>query len=133
MLNDEFKMFWLKEDGMTVTEMAIVFVLVSVITLAVFPYYKNLIKKTHQAKVMLTYNNIRTFIMISSADSILVKGDLRVPFPYQVSSDKIINLSDSKNWTHEGVGTWTYLPIGAKIVYNRTSDDDYSLKIIYKD
>ncbi len=126
-------MFWLKEDGMTVSEMVIVFALVSIFTVAVFPYYNNLTKKTHEAKVMRTYNNIRTSIMVSSADSALVNGAFRVPFPHQVTSDKIINLSDSKNWANDGIGTWTYLPIGAKIVYNRTSDNDYSLKIIYKE
>ena len=126
-------MFWLKEDGMTVTEMTIVFALASIITLSVFPSYRNLIKKTHQAKVMLTYNNIRTSITISSADSILVNGKFRVPYPHQVTSDKIINLPDSNKWIHDGVGTWTYLPIDAKIVYTRESNNNYSLKIIYKD
>ena len=126
-------MFWLKEDGMTITEMVMVFVLVSVMILAAFPYYNNLIKKTHQAKVMLTYNNIRTSIMVSSADSILVIGEIRAPYPHQVTSDKIINLSDSKNWTHDGIGTWTYLPTGTIIEYTRLSGDEYSLKIVYKD
>ena len=126
-------MFWLKEDGMTVTEMAIVFALASIITLSAFPYYKNLIKTTHHAKVMLTYNNIKTSIVISTADSMLVNGKIRVPYPHQVISNKIISLSDSNNWTNDGTGTWTYHPIGAKIVYNRISNDDYSLKIIYKD
>ncbi|MFC1527915.1 hypothetical protein ACFL5D_04140 [Candidatus Neomarinimicrobiota bacterium] len=126
-------MFWLKEDGMTVTEMVMVFALVSIITLTAFPYYKNLVKETHQAKVMLTYNNIRTSITISSADSVFTIGKIRVPFPHQVTSDKIISLSESNNWANNGAGTWTYLPIGAKIVYKRTSADDYSLKIIYID
>jgi len=126
-------MFWLKEDGMTITEMVMVFVLVSVMILAAFPYYNNLVKKTHQAKVMLTYNNIRTSIALATADSVFANGAFRVPFPHQVTNDKIINLSDSKNWVNDGAGTWTYLPIEVKIVYNRTSDSDYSLKIIYKD
>ncbi len=126
-------MFWLIEDGMTVTELIIVFALASIITLSAFPFYNKLIKKTHQAKVMLTYNNIRTSITISAADSILANGEIRVPFPHQVTSDRIINLPDSNNWTNDGVGTWTYLPIGAKIVYNRTSVHEYSLKILYKD
>ena len=126
-------MFLLKEDGMTVTEMVMVFALASIITLSAFPFYHNLIKTTHQAKVMLMYNNIRTSITISSADSVLVNGDFRVPFPHQVTSNKIINLSDFDNWAIDGAGTWTYLPIGAKIVYNRTSAYDYSLKIVYKD
>jgi Tfp pilus assembly protein FimT len=127
------KMYWLKEDGMTVTEMTIVFALASIVTLSAFPFFNNLIKDTHQAKVMLTYNNIKTSIMISSADSMLANGNFRVPLPHQVTSDKIISLPDSNNWINDGKGTWTYLPMEAKIVYNRTSADDYSLKIIYKD
>jgi len=126
-------MFWLKEDGMTVTEMVMVFAIASIITLTAFPYYNNLVKETHQAKVMLSYNNIKTSIALATADSVLANGKIRVPFPHQVTSAKIISLSESNNWINDEIGTWTYLPIGAKIVYNRTSADDYSLKIIYKD
>ena len=118
---------------MTVTEMVMVFALVSILTLTAFPYYNNLVKETHQAKVMLTYNNIKTSIALATADSVFAIGKIRVPFPHQMTSDKIINLSDSKNWINDEIGTWTYLPIEAKIVYNRTSNDEYSLKIIYKD
>ena len=125
-------MFWLKEDGIAVAQMITLFALVSIITFSALPFYNSIITQTHKAKVMIMYNKINTYIIMSKIDSTSVKGINKVPFPNQITSNSIINSSDSTNWTDDGSGTWTYLPTGTQIIYRRIKQDDFSLIIHYR-
>jgi len=125
-------MFWLKEDVMTVAEMITLFALVSLITFFFFFLYNNLITNSHDAKIKSMHHRLKTSIIISITDSISVNGVFKVPFPHQVMKSRTINLAESKNWTNDGSGTWTYLPTGAQIIYRRIKQDDFSLKIHYR-
>ncbi len=125
-------MFLLKEDGMTVAEMITLFALVSLIIFAALPLYNNLITNSHDAKIKSMHHRLKTSIIISVNDSISVNGVFKVPFPHQVTKNRIINLTESKNWNNDGSGTWTYLPTGAQIIYRRIKQDDFSLIIHYR-
>ena len=122
-------MFWKRDDGIAVAEMITLFALVGIMTFSTLPFYNNLITHTHRAKVETMYNNIKTSIIISAADSASVHGEYTVPLARQLASNKIVSLSESNNWTNNGSGTWTYLPTGATIVYKKISRDDYSLML----
>ena len=122
-------MLWKKEDGIAVAEIITLFTLVSIMTFSALPFYNNLITHTHRIKVETMYNKIKTSVIISTADSMSASGAYKVPFASQVTSNEIINLSDSTNWSNDGLGTWTYLPTGTQIIYSRMKQDDYSLLI----
>ena len=125
-------MFWLKEDGMTAAEMITLFALVSLITFAALPVYNNLITNSHDAKIKSMHHRLKTSVIISVNDSISVNGVFKVPFPHQITNNRIIHLTESKNWTNDESGTWTYLPTGAQIIYRRIKQDDFSLIINYR-
>ncbi|MEE8340791.1 MAG: hypothetical protein V3R52_01690 [Candidatus Neomarinimicrobiota bacterium] len=126
-------MLWLKEDGLAFVEMITLFALVSVLTFAALPHYNNLIKQTHKAKVLQMYNKINTYIIISGADSLSVDGIFKVPFPSQITSNNLNNLSDSNKWTNNGSGIYTYLPTGTQIIYRRINQNNYSFIIRDRD
>ena len=126
-------MFWKKDDGIAVAEMITIFALVSIMIFSALPFYNNLIIQTHRIKVKTMYNKINTSIIISATDSVSVHGVYKVPFEHQVTSNKIVSLSDSSDWANNGDGTWTYLPTGAQIIYNRMKQNDFSLIINYRD
>ena len=126
-------MFWKRDDGIAVAEMITLFALVGIMTFSVLPFYNNLITHTHHAKVETMYNKIKTSIIISAADSASVHGEYTVPFAHQLASNKIVSLSESNNWTNNGSGTWTYLPTGATIVYDRVEWNDFSLRIEFRE
>ena len=122
-------MFWKKDDGIAVAEVITLFALVSIMTFSALPFYNNLITHTHRTKVETMYNKIKTSIIIYATESASVHGVYIVPFAYQVTSNNKINIKDSIDWTNNGTGTWTYLPTGAQIIYNRVEQNDYSLII----
>lgn len=126
-------MFWKNDDGIAVAEMITLLALVGIMTFSALPFYNNLITHTHQTKVKTMYNKIKTSIIIAATESISVTGMYKVPIARQVASNKIVNLDDSSNWENSGDGIWTYIPTGAQIIYNRITDDDYSLLIKYRD
>jgi Tfp pilus assembly protein FimT len=125
-------MFLLNEDGKTAAEMITLFALVSIITFFALPLYNNLITNSHDAKIKSMHQRLNTSIIISVNDSISVNGVFKVPFPHQLIKSRTINLAESKNWTNDGSGTWTYLPTGAQIIYRRIKQDDFSLIIDYR-
>ena len=125
-------MFWKRDEGIAVAEMITLFALVGIMTFSALPFYNNLITHTHSAKVETMYNKIKTSIIISAADSAAVHGKYTVPFARQLASNKIISLSESNNWTNNGSGTWTYLPTGAQIIYDRVERNDFSLRIEFR-
>ncbi len=122
-------MFWKKDDGIAVAEIITLFALVIIMTFSALPFYNNLITHTHRTKVETMYNKIKTSIIIYATESLSIHGVYKVPFGYQVTSNNIINLKDSIDWTNNGTGTWTYLPTGAQIIYNRVEQNDFSLII----
>ena len=122
-------MFWKRDDGIAVAEMITLFALVGIMTFSALPFYNNLIRHTHRAKVEIMYNKIKTTIILSAADSASVHGKYTVPLARQLASNKIVSLSESNNWTNNGSGTWTYLPTGAQIIYDRVERNDFSLRI----
>ncbi len=126
-------MFWKKEDGLAVAEIVTLFTLVSIITFSALPYFNNLVSNTHKTNIMSMYNNINTSIMISTMDNVAVKGTYTVPFAHQITKNRIINLKNLNQWQNDGEGTWTYLPTGVQIIYNRIENNDYSLKINYNE
>ena len=66
---------------------------------------------------------------MSAIDSVSKIGIADVPFPSQIKSLSRINITNSGSWEHNESGTWTYLPTGAQIIYNREKQNAYSLRI----
>lgn len=120
-------MHWLKEEGIAGIEAVILFVIVGILTFTVGPYYNNLTNQAHDAKVKAMYSMINATVIGASVDSVTVRGSKCVPNPSQLTLKKTATWFDSKNWSDNKSGTWTYLPTGATIVYNKISQDDYSL------
>jgi hypothetical protein len=83
--------------------------------------------KAHDAKVKAMYSMINASIIVATVDSVTVRGSRFVPSPSQLTLKGTSAWFDSKNWDDNENGKWTYLPTGAKIVYNKISYDDYSL------
>ena len=73
------------------------------------------------------YSIINVSVICASVDSVAVRGSRTVPNPSQLSLKITSAWFDSKNWFDNENGQWTYLPTGATIVYNKISQDDYSL------
>jgi len=126
-------MLWKKEDGIAVAEIITLFTLVSIITFSALPYFNHLVTNTHKTNIFTMYNNINTSIMISTMDNVAVEGAYTVPFAHQITKNRIINLKNLNQWQNDGEGTWTYLPTGAQIIYNRIAPNDYSLIIRYNE
>ncbi len=126
-------MFWFKEDGIAGIEMVVVFAIVGILTFTVIPYYTSLTNHAHDAKVKAMYSMINASIIVAAVDSVTVGRNKRIPEPSQLSLKKTATWFDSKNWSDNRSGKWTYLPTGAIIVYNKINQDDFSLEIIYKE
>lgn len=126
-------MFWFKEDGIAGIEMVVLFAIVGILTFTVIPYYTSLTNHAHEAKVKAMYSMINASIIVASVDSVTVGGSKSVPNPIQLTLKKTAARYDSKNWSDNRSGKWTYLPTGAIIVYNKINQDDFSLEIIYKE
>lgn len=120
-------MFWLKEDGIAGIEIVVLFVLFGVLTFAVVPYYTNVTNHAHDAKVKAMYSMINATVIKASVDSVAVRGHRSVPYPSQLTLKNTAAWFDANHWSDNESGTWTYLPTGATIVYNKISQDDYSL------
>lgn len=120
-------MFWLKEEGIAGIEVVVLFVIVGILIFTVGPYYNNLTNQAHDAKVKAMYSMINATIIGASIDSVSVGRNNYVPNPSQLTLKKTAAWFDSENWSDNQSGTWTYLPTGATIVYNKISQDDYSL------
>lgn len=120
-------MFWLKEDGIAGIEMVVLFAIVGILTFTVVPYYTSLTNHAHDAKVKAMYSIINASVIGASVDSMRRGGGKCVPEPSQLTLKNTAAWFDSKNWSDNKSGKWTYLPTGATIVYNKISQDDYSL------
>ena len=120
-------MNWLREDGITGIETVILFAIVGILTFSVVPYYTSLTNQAHDAKLKAMYSIINASIIGASVDSVAVQGYKSVPNPSQLTMKNTAAWFDSKNWSDNKAGEWTYLPTGATIVYNKISQDDYSL------
>ncbi len=122
-------MAWLREDGIAGIEMVVLFAIVGILTFTVIPYYTSLTNIAHNAKVKAMYSMLNASVISSSVESMAVGGDKCVPDPSQLTLKKTAAWFDSKNWSDNQSGKWTYLPTGATIVYNKISQDDYSLAL----
>ena len=122
--------FWLREDGLTAVEMVVLFVIFCILIFTVVPYYTSLANHAHEAKVTATYSIINSSIIGASVDSVFITGSRSVPNPSQLSMKNTATWFDSKFWSSDESGTWTYLPTGAMIVYTKINDIDYTLDII---
>lgn len=120
-------MFWSREDGIAGIEIVVLFVIVGILTFTVGPYYNNLTNQAHDAKVKAMYSMINVSIIKASVDSVAVRGHRSVPYPSQLTLKNTAAWFDANHWSDNESGTWTYLPTGATIVYNKISQDDYSL------
>jgi len=120
-------MNWLKEDGITGMETVVLFVIVGFLTFAVLPYYNSLNHQAHDAKIKAMYSLLNASVIGASVDSVSVQGYKGVPSPSQLSLKKTAAWYDSENWSDNNSGKWTYLPTGATIVYDKISQDDYTL------
>lgn len=120
-------MFWLKEDGIAGIEIVVLFAMFGILTFTVVPYYTSLTNHAHDAKVKAMYSMINASVIGASVDSVTVGRDKCVPDPSQLTLKNTAAWFDSKNWSDNKSGTWTYFPTGATIVYNKISRDDYSL------
>lgn len=120
-------MRWLKEDGIAGIEIVALFALFGILTFAVVPYYTNVTNHAHDAKVKAMYSMINASIIVASVDSVTVGRDKSVPDPSQLTLKNTAAWFDANHWSDNESGTWTYLPTGATIVYNKISRDEYSL------
>lgn len=120
-------MFWSREDGIAGIEALILFVIVGILTFTVGPYYNNLANSAHDAKVKAMYSMINASIIGASVDSVAVRGHRSIPYPSQLTLKNTAAWFDANHWSDNKSGEWTYLPTGATIVYNKISQDDYSL------
>ena len=120
-------MFWLKENGIAGIEMVVLLAIVSILTFTVVPYYTSLTNHAHEAKIKAMYSILNASVIGASVDSVTVQGYKRVPKPSQLTIKNTAAWFDSKNWSENRSGKWTYLPTGATIVYNKISQDDYTL------
>lgn len=120
-------MFWSREDGIAGIEMVVLFVIVGILTFAVVPYYTSLTNHAHDAKVKAMYSMLNASVIGASVDSMRRGGGKCVPEPSQLTLKNTTAWFDSKNWSDNKSGKWTYLPTGATIVYNKISQDEYSL------
>ena len=120
-------MNWLREDGITGIETVVLFVIVGILTFAVVPYYNSLTNQAHDAKIKAMYSMLNASVIGASVDSVAVQGYRSVPNPSQLTMKNTAAWFDAENWADNKSGKWTYLPTGATIVYNKISQDDYSL------
>ena len=120
-------MNWLREDGITGIETVVLFVIVGILTFAVVPYYNSLTSQAHDAKIKAMYSMLNASVIGASVDSVAVQGYRSVPNPSQLTMKNTAAWFDAENWADNKSGKWTYLPTGATIVYNKISQDDYSL------
>jgi type II secretory pathway pseudopilin PulG len=120
-------MSWLREDGITGIETVILFAIVGILTIAVVPYYNSLTNQAHDAKIKAMYSMLNASVIGASVDSMAVQGYKSVPNPSQLTMKNTVAWFDSKNWFDNKSGKWTYIPTGATIVYNKISQDDYTL------
>lgn len=120
-------MHWLKEEGIAGIEIVALFALFGILTFAVVPYYTNVTNHAHDAKVKAMYSMINATVIKASVDSVAVGRDKGVPNPSQLTLKNTAAWFDANHWSDNKSGTWTYLPTGATIVYNKISQDNYSL------
>ena len=120
-------MFWSREDGIAGIEAVVLFGIFSILTFTMGPYYNNLTNNANDAKVKAMYSLINASVIVASVDSMSVGRDKRVPDPSQLTLKNTVAWFDSENWSDNKSGEWTYLPTGATIVYNKISQDEYSL------
>ncbi len=120
-------MNWLREDGITGMETVILFVIVGILTFAVIPYYNSLTNQAHDAKIKAMYSILNASVIGASVDSVAMQGYKSVPDPSQITMKNTAAWFDSKNWTDNNSGKWTYRPTCATIVYNKISRNDYTL------
>jgi len=126
-------MYWKKDDGIAVAEIITLFALVSIMTFSALPFYNNLITHTHRIEVETTYNRIKTAIIMSTIDGAATHGISEVPYPKYVKSFSRIDISNSSSWTNNGDGIWTYIPTGAQIIYDRVEQNDFTLRIEFRE
>ena len=122
----------LREDGIAGIEIVVLFAIFGILTFTVVPYYTSLTNHAHDAKVKAMYSMINATVIGATVDSVTVGQVKSVPNPSQLALKNTAAWFDSKNWSDNKSGKWMYIPTGTTIVYNKISQDDYTLKILYK-